>query len=205
MSAKLRLANTCFFLQIKFIQYTTVYKPSMMQPCTHKNKNTLSCSLKLNIKTSQSDSYWERGSWNQGDGVSIRLSYQLWGWKGLGPSGPAFWLSPSPVWLAAATAVPPGSLQWRPAAGVCRRAYPHPAETGTTFHLSLACNKLQNVRIFIRSYMINWLSQLIFCTINSPKPRLSIHPLRWDLLISCIEFSPFDTDGISSDSSFFPV
>lgn len=60
MSAKLRLANT-FFLQIKFIQYTTVYKPSMMLPCTHKNKkHSLMLSQTQNVKTSQSDSVTEK-------------------------------------------------------------------------------------------------------------------------------------------------
>ena len=93
-----------------------------------KKKHSCSFKLKFNVKLIIQTEKAARGI-----KVSIRLSCQLWGWTGLGPSGPAFSLSPSPVCSAAATVAPPESLRWRPAAGLCRRVYPHPTETGTTF------------------------------------------------------------------------
>lgn len=110
--------------------------------------------------------------------VSIRLSCQLWGWRGLGPSGPAFWLSLFPVWLAAATVAPPGSLQWKLAAGLCHWAYPRPRDTDiilpkrlvTTATYIKNISMSHNVPIF---FLLNQLSSvLVSDTSNTRIPNI---------------------------------
>lgn len=65
----------------------------MMEPCTHKKeKHTLMLSYLNSCKKKKKEkcpSPIQTEKEAQG-GVSTRLSCPLWGWTGLGPSGPAF-------------------------------------------------------------------------------------------------------------------